>query len=177
MMVSTHHDRGGSPGGKKSTFMSVDRGSYHPFTTSAYLLCKQDRFVLLILVLTQFYAEDGSAKWMASSSMPFLWHQEPQASPLSITPLFGPFSHLLLLVGPHPEPIPLGPTATGPTAPLEGALDLLDSVPLPEAPQALTPFTLYLSVELNTWRRLTACHKLGQAALYSQAIQCYFLFI
>lgn len=62
MMVSRRHEGGGSPGGKKSTFMSVDRGSYHPFTTSAYLVCQQDRFVLLILVLTRFYAEDGSAK-------------------------------------------------------------------------------------------------------------------
>lgn len=62
MMVSRRRGGGGSPEGKKSTFMSVDRGSYHPFTSSAYLLCKQNRFVLLILVLTQFYAEDGSAK-------------------------------------------------------------------------------------------------------------------
>lgn len=82
--------------------------------------------------------------------MSFLWHQEPRASPLSITLLFGPFSHLLLLVGPRPEPIPLSPTsATGPTAALEGALDLLDPVPLPEGPPSPDPLYIIPQCEVE----------------------------
>lgn len=86
--------------------------------------------------------------------------------PLSITPLFGPFSRLLLLVDPHPEPIPLSPTsATGPTAPLEGALDLLDSVPLPEAPPSPDPLYTILQCGIEHLEKADCMPQIGSSGL------------
>ena len=149
---------GGSLGGEKPTFMSVHKGSYHLlFLASVSLLCKLDRFVLLVWVLLSF---------MQKTVLLDEWLEVPGLScgtrsfgcPPPNIPLSGPFPHLLLPVG--PEPTPAGPAPPlWPAAALEGPPSLLESVSL--KPPSPDPLALCLNVKLHIWRRRAQCQELG----------------
>lgn len=119
------------------------------FTTHAYLLYKQDRFVLLVLVLFSFMQK--TVQLDEHFKVPVL--PCGTGNLLSIMSLSAPFPHsvnpswvLHLTLTPHPPLPPALPLPPGAPAALKGALSLLDSVPLrrpsPDPPHILPQSTI-----------------------------------
>lgn len=119
---------GGTPGGIKPTFMSVDRGlTIFYFTASAYLLCTLDRLVLLILVLFIFMQEIVLLdEWL---NVPYL---------SCGTRSFGPPPLNNTFVWSLPIPVTPHESWANPSATLESPLSLLESMsPKPPSPDPL----------------------------------------